>query len=378
MARILPRLLFLSAVLLALGLSAPAVQAQANVHVVQEGDTLQSIAQRYGKTVSELRAMNNLRGDNLRVGQHIRVRHWGNRPVIFDPDADERADVGPSLIGVRPEGLVAPEPIPTGPPPPPPPPATITRVEIGGGAGHPLPAVAARAPLGHGATHTVRAGETLFSIARQYGTTVDALKRANQLRDDRIAVGRQLRIPGASVAAAPVQLPRPGLFDVRRSSVPDDEVHVVMPGETLFSIAARYGTTAGHLLELNRLTTAPLAPGTLLVLPEDAGRRYHRQPAPPRIDQEGLALIYPDAYIGRTTISGEPYDPQALTASHRELPFGTLLRVLATETGAQTLVRVNDRGPVSEGFLIELSHAAARALGLRAGVAHAVQVQVVR
>jgi len=359
----------------------PEAIAQPNIHIVEEGDTLSDLADRYGTTVSELRAWNGLGAASIRVGQRIRVRVTGTGEVINRPRAEgeDPADVGPSLPGIRPADLVAPEPIPTGPPPPPPPPATINRLELGPGGVQALPSSpqAESRPAGE---HVVRAGDTLFSLAQRYGTTVDGLRRANNLSGDNIAVGQRLRVPGgggAAPAAAPPPV-RPGRYDVRRSTLPDDEVHVVLPGETLFSIAARYGTTAARLLEYNTVTTGPLDPGHILVLPDGVGREHFREPAPPRVDEEGLSLIYPSSYIGRRTISGEDYDPDALTASHRTLPFGTLLRVISVDTGRETLVRINDRGPVAEGFLIELSDAAARALGLPSGSAARVQVQVLQ
>lgn len=351
---------------------------QGNTHVVQAGETLSTIARMYGTTASELRLHNNLRSDELAVGQRLVVRIWGAGGTISN---EPLADVGPSLPGVRPADLVEPDPIPTGPPPPPPPPATITQLQIGFGA-MPVLVPSRSTPTETSAvTHTVVAGDTQFSIARRYGTTVDALQRANNLPDDRLAIGQQLIIPGATGVAPPVDAtPRPSgvAYRVDRTTLPDDEVHAVLRGETLFSIAARYGTTVAALLERNPMTTAPVPAGTILHLPPEAGRAYYREHAPPQIDEEGMALVYPASYVGRTTISGEDYNPRVLTASHRELPFGTMLRVISPATGRETLVRINDRGPVSEGFLIEISDAAAQALGIRPGSAERVQIQVLR
>jgi rare lipoprotein A len=80
--------------------------------------------------------------------------------------------------------------------------------------------------------------------------------------------------------------------------------------------------------------------------------------------ESGLASWYGHPFHGRLTASGEVYDMEAMTAAHKTLPFGTELRVLCLETGASVVVRVNDRGPFVAGRIIDLSAAAARALGL--------------
>jgi rare lipoprotein A len=75
-------------------------------------------------------------------------------------------------------------------------------------------------------------------------------------------------------------------------------------------------------------------------------------------DVLGLASVYND----RTTASGEPMDPAALTAAHRTLPFGTNVTVTNRQNGRSTMVRINDRGPFVKGRVIDLSPAAAREL----------------
>ena len=85
---------------------------------------------------------------------------------------------------------------------------------------------------------------------------------------------------------------------------------------------------------------------------------------------EGMASYYGDAFRGRRTASGEAFDPDALTAAHRTLAFGTCLRVENPANGRAVRVRVNDRGPYAHGRILDLSERAARALDLlRQGVA---------
>lgn len=79
---------------------------------------------------------------------------------------------------------------------------------------------------------------------------------------------------------------------------------------------------------------------------------------------QGSASYYAAKFQGRRTASGEPFDNKAMTAAHRTLPFGTLVRVTNPGTGASVVVRINDRGPFTRGRMIDVSRAAAEELGL--------------
>jgi len=79
--------------------------------------------------------------------------------------------------------------------------------------------------------------------------------------------------------------------------------------------------------------------------------------------QLGIASWYGKLFQGRTTASGEPFDENQLTCAHRTLPLGSVLRVTNLENNKSVVVTVNDRGPVPENRVIDLSRAAADALG---------------
>lgn len=79
----------------------------------------------------------------------------------------------------------------------------------------------------------------------------------------------------------------------------------------------------------------------------------------------GLASYYSDDLAGHKTSNGERYDPSDLTAAHRELPFDTMVKVIVEDTGAQVIVRINDRGPFGDKRrILDLSRAAARRLNI--------------
>ncbi|NLE75438.1 MAG: LysM peptidoglycan-binding domain-containing protein [Chloroflexi bacterium] len=145
--------------------------AQGPKHTVSAGETLYSIAARYGTTVSDIRQANDLTSDTIYVGQ------------------------------------------------------TLT---IPGGSS---------APSTSGVTHQVSEGETLYSIALRYGVTVDALKAANGLGSDIIVVGQTLAIPAGGQASPPAE--------VRH--------HVVQSADTLLSIALKYGVTVDAIVQANGL-----------------------------------------------------------------------------------------------------------------------------
>ena len=93
--------------------------------------------------------------------------------------------------------------------------------------------------------------------------------------------------------------------------------------------------------------------------------------------QHGVASWYGPGFYGRKTASGERFTGKALTAAHRTLPFGSMVRVTDKRSGRSIVVRINDRGPFKHGRVIDLSAAAARALGM-GGVAPVVVTPVVR
>lgn len=133
-------------------------------YTVERGDSLSVIAQRHGTTVSELRSLNNLSNDIIRIGQTLVVPKR-------------------SSSGTRSSGSSAPAPS------------------------------AQRSPAGEGGRHVVQSGETPGGIASKHGITVDALMSANNMSDPRrMQIGQELIIPGGakeSPAPAPRREPEP-------------------------------------------------------------------------------------------------------------------------------------------------------------------------
>jgi rare lipoprotein A len=92
-------------------------------------------------------------------------------------------------------------------------------------------------------------------------------------------------------------------------------------------------------------------------------------PVAPSVPQDtslgrGSASYYAARFDGRRTASGERFDNDDMTAAHRTLPFGSLVRVTNPANGRSVVVRINDRGPFTRGRMIDVSRAAAEELGM--------------
>jgi peptidoglycan lytic transglycosylase len=102
---------------------------------------------------------------------------------------------------------------------------------------------------------------------------------------------------------------------------------------------------------------APTTPAPSKGRPPSTAQK--QPPAPVVQGEEGIASWYGHPFDGRRTSSGEIYNMHAMTAAHRTLPFGTMVKVHDLENGHSVVVRINDRGPFVEGRIIDLSYAAA-------------------
>lgn len=92
---------------------------------------------------------------------------------------------------------------------------------------------------------------------------------------------------------------------------------------------------------------------------------------------QGVASYYGSKFHGRKTASGERFDKFALTAAHKTLPLGTMVRVTNLRNGESVEVKINDRGPHTKGRIIDLSRGAAEEIGMvRAGTAR-VRLEVI-
>ncbi|HEV2135015.1 MAG TPA: septal ring lytic transglycosylase RlpA family protein [Terracidiphilus sp.] len=131
---------------------------------------------------------------------------------------------------------------------------------------------------------------------------------------------------------------------------------------TLFSVTVQ----ADAPLATTASTLAPAAPPEALQPPPVIRLQF----ANPIEQMRGIASFYSDAFDGHTTANGETYDMHALTACTNALPFESVVRVVNLRNHRSVVVRINDRGLLFPGRVIDLSYAAAEKLGMmRSGLA---------
>jgi rare lipoprotein A len=100
-------------------------------------------------------------------------------------------------------------------------------------------------------------------------------------------------------------------------------------------------------------------------------------PSPPLVVITGTASYYSDVFEGRKTANGQRFRQAGMTAAHRTLPFGTVVEVRSRATGKSVRVTINDRGPFSGGFVIDLTRAAARAIGVDRAADRYVEITII-
>lgn len=183
-------------------------------HKVQKGETLFTLSKLYGKSVDELRALNNLKDAKIVIGQEIIVE----KPV----------EIAQHVSTVKPNVAVAEK---------------------------------------EETTYKVTKGETLSSIARKFDTTQDELISLNQLASNKILAGQELKVAVQKTAVASSAVPAAASGTEQPASINEPVSHKVAAGESLFSISKLYNISIDELKAHNNLSTNKLQPGQTLQIP---------------------------------------------------------------------------------------------------------------
>jgi LysM repeat protein len=286
--------------------------------VVKAGDTLFSIARRHEVTVADLRSWNGITGNTIAVGQRLRLRAPAASPRT-QPVTPQRPPATPTPRTDEP-----------------------ARAARGTPQAQDADATVPRDTLQEYGRHEVVPGETLYGIGLRYGLPVDTLLALNPDLGTMLEPGLVLQLPPAFATVS---------YRVRQ-------------GDTLGRIAQQYGVEVAALKQANGLRNDILSVGQDLLVPAADARPVYDEPRLPEVVSSGAVLVYPDTFEGRLTASGTPYQPGRFTASHQTLPIGSIVLLTNPGTGRSTFAEINDRGPVNNRFVMDVSDAVARQLEL--------------
>ncbi|HZG71132.1 MAG TPA: LysM peptidoglycan-binding domain-containing protein [Chondromyces sp.] len=244
-----------TAAIISTGYAAAAEAAEK--HVVKPGETLFSIAQKYNTSVSTIKSLNNINSDTIYANQVLKLEDTASAPAQSSNTGSQSAytvQPGDSLYkialkhkttvqSIKQLNYLSSDVIYVG-----------QKLKVAGTAAPVQSAPAAQktqtAPAADATTHTVKSGDTLSKIASRYNVSVAQIKQANHLSSDIIYVGQTLKLTGSS---QPVQEVHPTPSAPSQPSA--SAAYKVQKGDTLATIAAKYGMTVASLKELNQLSS---------------------------------------------------------------------------------------------------------------------------
>ena len=213
----------------------PNQEVLVDTYTVRPGDTLYSISRKFNISIDELRRLNNLTSNILSIGQVLVL----NEEVNIDPDTDEIYIVQPgdTLYKIATNYNTSIQDI-----------IELNNLEttvLSIGQKLIIPTTTLKPQPSIPSTYTVIPGDTLYSIAKRFNTTVDELKYLNNLTSNTLSIGEILSIPGNTL----------------------NNTYVVQPGDNLYKLANNYNTTVTTLKEINNLVSDILQIGQELIIP---------------------------------------------------------------------------------------------------------------
>ena len=205
-----------------------------NYYIVQSGDSLWSISKKFGISVDKLKDINNLNSNLLSIGQKLLVKDTSSSD---DVGVYYTVKAGDTLYGIANEYGLSVDEL-----------KTINNLKNNNlSVGQKLLISGTGEVIGDGAdydTYIVKSGDNLYAIARKYGISVDKLKDINNLSSNLLSIGQKLLVPKVG-----------------------SKTYVVKAGDNLYKIAGENNTTVSDIINLNELPTTNLSIGQVLYLP---------------------------------------------------------------------------------------------------------------
>lgn len=213
----------------------PPTTATETTYTVQKGDSLYAIAKKYNTTVDTIKQINNLTSNNLSIGQILKLPTTSTTNTYT-------VKAGDTLYRIAAQNNTTVDILKQL--------NNLTTNTLSIGQILKLPSTEIIEIPSTAINYTIKAGDTLYSIAKKYDTTVDKIKQLNNLTTNTLSIGQQVTIPTTQFVETPTTT----------------KTHTVVPGDTLYSIARNYNTTINNIKSLNNLTTDILTIGQQLLI----------------------------------------------------------------------------------------------------------------
>jgi len=303
-------------------------------HTVQPKEFLGKIAEKYGTTVDEIKKANNLSGINLRIGQKLKI------PATKNVDDNKVTTTVET-------------------------PATIVK-EVKDAAG----------------THTVKQGESIFNIAKQYGITAYQIRKLNNLSDNALSTGQVIKIAPDVTSEIPKTTEKAEQADVKEPLKDQNFIYTVGNGESIFNIAKKFNMTAYQIRMANKLSDNTITSGQKLIIPKPPEPKSVNDLA--KEEQEGTpdSTSFKDPKLRgapsryglnqieekgtAVSISDADLDATKMLVLHRTAPIGTIIKLTNPMTNRTALAKVVGKFTENEStkdVIIVMTKAVADSLG---------------
>jgi len=388
-------------------------------HTIKAKENLNMLAEKYGTTINEIKALNNLKGNNLSIGQVLKIPAKNASQVAAEEPAqpvknnsqnstvnNQPADSGTMIEHeVKPKEFLGKIAEKYG--------TTVEEVKkannlsgnnlrIGQKLKIPatkniddskVVAAAEEKPVQENksadaaGTHTVLRNETIFTIAKQYGITAYQIRKLNDLPDNAITIGQVLKVPGGIVAD--VQVPKEKQAENTRTKekevqVPKEEsfIHTVATGENIFSIAKKYNLTAYQIRTANKLEDNTLKVDQKLVIPKPPQPKSVNDVSKEDQENNPDSTMVKDPKLRRDPsvyglsqieekgtavwIADQDLDGTKMLVLHRTAPVGRVIKITNPMTNRTTFAKVVGKFTENEStkdVIIVMTKAVADSLG---------------
>lgn len=305
-------------------------------HIVAPREYLNKIAENYGTTAEEIKKLNNLTSNNLKIGQRLKIPSSGGTEVVAQ---DNGAQTLINVPAKQADGM-----------------------------------------------HSVINGETIFTLAKKYGITAYQIRQANNLKDNNLKIGQTLKMPSNIVIDVEVpkseQNKRVNEVVETAPSGKNSFDYLVTSGEDIYSIAKKFKLTTYQIKTANNLTSSKLAVGQKLLIP--------KPPEPLSVNEASIeaqtespdSLTLKDPKLRRDPsvyglsqseqkgmgiwISDQDLDGSKMLVLHRTAPIGTVIKITNPMTNISTFAKVVGKFTENEStkdVIVVMTKAVADSLG---------------